>query len=214
MSGAEIERRAVEKAYALRDALVAARRFWAYGRYADDTRRVSAGVIGALHGAGRFFVIMLEEVARRLVGPPAVVFGGGWGVERKEEVMLLVRAAATTEGYERFAEAYGDCVREQAQLDVMQARWENAQLYFAWTTADREDIGVLFGELRRLWAAVLAQVNEIKSLLDVLMQMQVERRRLTSKLTLPKPRPQHRPKPPAGGKGVQELLDALARKTQ
>jgi hypothetical protein len=121
MSSAEIERRTVEKAYALRDALVAAKRFWTYGRYADDTRRVSAGVIGALHGAGRSFLIMLE---------------------RKEGARLQVRAAVTTEGYARFAQTYEECVREQAQLDAMQARWENAQLHFAWTEADREDIRV------------------------------------------------------------------------
>jgi hypothetical protein len=47
MSSAEIVRRAADKAYALRDALAAVRRFWTYGRYANETRRVSAGVIVA-----------------------------------------------------------------------------------------------------------------------------------------------------------------------
>jgi hypothetical protein len=201
----ETERRAVDKAYALRDALVAARRFWTYGRYANVTRRVSAGVVGALHGAGRFFFVTLEEVPERLVGPPAVVFDGRWWVERKEGARLLVRAAVTTEGYARFAQTYEECVRVQARLDVMQVRWENAQLLFAWTAADREDIRVLFAELRRLWAPVLAQVQEIKGLLDMLMQVQVERRRLTSKLALPRPAL----KPRADGQGVQQLLDAL-----
>jgi hypothetical protein len=206
----DTERRAVEHAYALRYALVVTRRFWTYGRYANDTRRVSAGVIGALHGAGASFFHLLEEVASRLVGSPVVVFGGGWGVERKEGVRLLVRAAVTTQGYGRFAEAYEKCVREQAELDAMQVRWENAQLFFAWTPADREDI--LFAELRRLWAPVLAAVHEIKGLLDMLMQMQVEHRRLTSKLALSRSASKSGPKPP-DGKGVQQLLDALARET-
>jgi hypothetical protein len=197
----ETERRTVEHAYALRYALVAARRFSTYGRYENETRHVSVGVMGALHGAGRFFFVTLEEVAQRLVGPPAVVFGGGWGVERKEGVRLMVRAAVTTEGYARFAQTYEECVRVQARLDAMQTRWENAQLHFAWTQADREDIHVLFGELRRLWAPVLAAVHEIKGLLDMLMQMQVEHRRLTSKLALP--RPAKRGPKSAGGQGVQ-----------
>jgi hypothetical protein len=34
-----------------------------------------------------------------------------------------------------------------------------------------QDLGVYFGELRRLWAVVLEQVKEIKSLLDVLRKM-------------------------------------------
>jgi hypothetical protein len=205
MSSAEIERRAVDKAYALRDALVAARRFWTYGRYANETRRVSAGVIGALHGAGRFFFVTLEEVAQRLLGPPAVVFDGRWCEERREGARRLVQAAVTTDGYARFAQTYGHCVRVQARLDAMQTRWETAQLHFAWTDADRADIQVLFAELRRLWAPVLAQVTEIKGLLDMLMQMQVEHRRLTSKLALPRPAP----KPRADRQGVQQLLDAL-----
>jgi hypothetical protein len=165
MSSTEIERRAVDKAYAL----VVARRFWTYGRYAaNESRRLSGGVMGALHGAGRFFFVTLEEVASRLLGPPAVVFDGGWGVERKEGARLLVRAAVTPQGYARFAQTYEECVRVQARLDAMQTRWENAQLHFAWTDTDRADLRVLFAELRRLWAPVLAQVHEIKGLLDML----------------------------------------------
>jgi len=205
MSSAEIERRAVDKANALRPALVAARRLWTYGRYENETRRVSAGVMGALHGSGRFFFVTLEQVAQRLVGPPAVVFDGPWWEESRERARRLVRAAVTTEGYARFAQTYEQCVRVQARLDAMQTGWETAQLHFAWTDADRADIQVLFAELRRLWAPVLAQVTEIKGLLDMLMHMQVEHRRLTSKLALPRPAP----KPRADGQGVQQLLDAL-----
>ncbi len=133
------------------------------------------------------------------------MFDGRWWEERREGARRLVRVAVTTEGYARFAQTYDECVRVQARLDAMQTRWENAQLHFAWTDADRADIRVLFAELRRLWAPVLAAVHEIKGLLDMLMQMQVEHRRLTSKLALPRPAP----KPRADGQGVQQLLDAL-----
>jgi hypothetical protein len=62
MSSAEIERRAVAKAFALRDALVAAKRFCVYGRNEDETIRVAAGVMQAVLVPRQGFLIMLEEM--------------------------------------------------------------------------------------------------------------------------------------------------------
>ena len=124
--------------------------------------------------------------------------GGG----EKKGIRLLVRQAVTQQGYARFHGVYERCLSVQTTWDAVQAeRTGNAS--YAWTPAQLIDLGLYFDEMRRLWGLVLARVEAVKRLLDVLMHRQTQQRELTSK------RATKRKKPDGQGQRLQELLDAL-----